>query len=189
MAEKGKKSGPRSFQTIPCQIQDKKGLQMFDFSHNITKWKKCRSFSKYSNRGCWAMFLVTTPTIPCLPVPVPVPQQQPPAGPGKFTSNAWSQNPELWPFLSARILPNSVCTADQALLLHKFCPHIGSGIWLHLIGSIQNFPLCRYPRHLQRLHVNYNLEYLTILVSLAVYPPCHPLYPFASSRSIQQLPY
>ena len=50
----------------------------------------------------------------------------------------------------------------------KFCPHRGSGLafaqilsahWIrHLIGSIQIFPLRGYPRHLQRLHVNYNLE-------------------------------
>ena len=64
MAEKGKKSGPGSFQTIPCQIRDKKGLQMFDFSHNITKRKKCRSFSKYSDQGCWAMFLVSSESCP-----------------------------------------------------------------------------------------------------------------------------
>ena len=64
MAEKGKKSGPGSFQTIPCQIWDKKGLQMFDFSHNITKRKKCRSFSKYSDQGCWAMFLMKVSMLP-----------------------------------------------------------------------------------------------------------------------------
>ena len=39
-------------------MQDKEGLQIFDFSHNITKQKKCHSFSKHSDQGCWGIFLM-----------------------------------------------------------------------------------------------------------------------------------